>query len=47
LSVYKELMQVYPEAKVLLSVRDPLKWSRVSITIYQVRAVTRFHLMLA
>src|SRR5579863_2236585 len=23
---YKELMQVYPEAKVLLTVRDPEKW---------------------
>jgi hypothetical protein len=36
-AVYKELMQVYPEAKVLLSVRDPLKWyESVYNTIYQV-----------
>lgn len=32
---YKELMQVYPEAKVLLSVRDPEKWyESVISTIY-------------
>ena len=34
---YKELMQAYPQAKVLLSVRDPEKWyESVSNTIYQV-----------
>ncbi len=33
---YKELMQAYPEAKVLLSVRDPEKWyESVITTIYQ------------
>ena len=36
-AVYKELMQAYPEAKVLLSVRDPEKWyESVSNTIYRV-----------
>ena len=36
-AVYKELMQAYPEAKVLLSVRDPDKWyESVYNTIYQV-----------
>jgi hypothetical protein len=36
-AVYKELMQAYPEAKVLLSVRDPEKWyESASKTIYQV-----------
>ena len=36
-AVYKELMQAYPEAKVLLSVRDPEKWyESVYNTIYQV-----------
>ncbi len=35
-AVYKELMQAYPEAKVLLSVRDPEKWyESVASTIYQ------------
>ena len=39
---YKELMQVYPEAKVLLTVRDPEKWyESVISTIYQ---VSRSHL---
>jgi Sulfotransferase domain len=34
---YKELMQAYPDAKVLLTVRDPEKWyESVSNTIYQV-----------
>jgi hypothetical protein len=33
---YKQLMQYYPEAKVLLSVRDPEKWYESSYnTIYQ------------
>ncbi|HKV57881.1 MAG TPA: sulfotransferase [Ktedonobacteraceae bacterium] len=33
---YRELMQVYPDAKVLLSVRDPEKWyESVANTIYQ------------
>ena len=33
---YKELMQAYPEAKVLLSIRDPEKWyESVASTIYQ------------
>jgi Sulfotransferase domain len=35
-AVYKELIQVYPAAKVLLSVRDPEKWyESVASTIYQ------------
>lgn len=34
-AMYKELMQAYPEAKVLLSVRDPEKWyESVASTIY-------------
>jgi hypothetical protein len=34
---YKELMQLYPDAKVLLSVRDPEKWyDSVANTIYRV-----------
>ncbi|HLX58932.1 MAG TPA: sulfotransferase [Ktedonobacteraceae bacterium] len=34
---YEELMQVYPEAKVLLTIRDPEKWYQSVIsTIYQV-----------
>ncbi len=34
---YKELMQAYPHAKVLLTVRDPEKWyESVTNTIYQV-----------
>jgi hypothetical protein len=36
-SFYKELMQAYPQAKVLLTVRDPEKWYKsVLSTIYQV-----------
>ncbi len=35
-SFYKELMEVYPEAKVLLSVRDPEKWyESAANTIYK------------
>ncbi len=38
---YKGLMQEYPEAKVLLSVRDPDKWyESASNTIYNVRRVS-------
>ena len=37
-SFYRELMQEYPDAKVLLSVRDPEKWyESTSNTIYNVR----------
>lgn len=37
---YRELMQVYPDAKVLLSVRDPEKWyESVANTIYRVSHV--------
>ena len=36
-SFYTELMQVYPDAKVVLSVRDPEKWyESVTSTIYQI-----------
>lgn len=36
-SFYEQLMQVYPDAKVLLTVRDPEKWyESVRSTIYQV-----------
>jgi len=35
---YRELMDVYPEAKVLLSVRDPLAWERsMRETVWAVR----------
>jgi hypothetical protein len=41
-SFYKELMQVYPDAKVLLTVRDPEKWYESTYsTIYQL--VNRTH----
>lgn len=41
-SFYKELMEEYPEAKVLLSVRDPERWyESVSNTIYGMRRTTR------
>jgi hypothetical protein len=37
-SFYQELMQRYPEAKVLLSVRDPQRWYTSTLnTIYSVR----------
>src|SRR5689334_21359331 len=39
---YKQLMAEYPEAKVLLSVRDPEKWyESVSSTIYEVSRRSR------
>jgi hypothetical protein len=39
---YKELMEVYPDAKVLLSVRDPEKWyESVQSTIYQASRIRR------
>src|SRR5579884_3535914 len=35
-SFYKQLMEIYPDAKVLLTVRDPEKWyESVISTIYQ------------
>jgi len=38
---YKELMQIYPDAKVLLTVRDPEKWyESAQSTIYQIGNVT-------
>ncbi len=41
---YKELMQVYPDAKVLLSVRDPEKWyESVANTIYRVSHMNPDH----
>jgi len=41
---YKELMQVYPGAKVLLSVRDPEKWyESVASTIYRVSHLNPDH----
>ena len=39
---YEQLMQVYPDAKVLLSVRDPERWyESVSATIYQISKSAR------
>ena len=41
---YKELMQAYPDAKVLLSVRDPEKWyESVASTIYRVSRLNPDH----
>ena len=41
-SFYQELMQVYPEAKVLLSVRDPDLWyESARATIYRTREFAR------
>ena len=38
---YKELMQIYPDAKVVLTVRDPESWyESASSTIYQMRSRT-------
>lgn len=38
---YEELMQTYPDARVLLSVRDPGSWyESVDNTIYQIRRMT-------
>src|SRR5687768_14884397 len=35
---YRELMDVYPEAKVILTMRDPHSWHRsIMTTIYQAR----------
>lgn len=43
-SFYKELMQVYPNAKVLLTVRDPEKWyESVASTIYRVSHMNPDH----
>lgn len=40
-SLYEELMEVYPGAKVLLSVRDPEHWyESTSNTIYNIRRIT-------
>lgn len=39
---YKQLMDAYPDAKVLLTVRDPDRWyDSVRATIYRTREVTR------
>jgi len=39
---YKELMEVYPEAKVILSVRDPDRWYESTLdTIYFTATVTK------
>jgi hypothetical protein len=41
---YKELMQAYPDAKVLLTVRDPEKWyESVTNTIYRVSRLNPDH----
>lgn len=40
---YKELMEVYPDAKVLLSIRDPERWyESVRETIYQLNGTLPF-----
>lgn len=40
-SFYEELMEAYPEARVLLSVRDPERWyESTSNTIYNIRRLT-------
>ena len=41
-SFYEQLMQAYPNAKVILSVRDPEKWyESASATIYRVSTLSR------
>jgi hypothetical protein len=41
-SFYKQLMEVYPDAKVLLTVRDPEKWYESAIsTIYQPHRIAK------
>lgn len=41
-SYYEQLMQVYPDAKILLSVRDPELWyESVRATIYRTRELAR------
>lgn len=41
-SFYEQLMQAYPDAKVLLSVRDPEKWyESATATIYRVSKLSR------
>ena len=40
-SFYEELMETYPDAKVLLSVRDPERWYKSTLnTIYNLRRIT-------
>src|SRR5436853_403737 len=43
---YKELMRQYPDAKVLLSVRDPEKWHTSALnTIFSIRQTSRMGLV--
>jgi len=41
---YKELLELYPDAKVLLTVRDPRKWYKSATFIYSVITTLNYHL---
>jgi len=40
---YKELLELYPDAKVVLTVRDPKRWYKSAKFIYHVLGVLNFH----
>merc|ERR1711892_661825 len=40
---YKELMEIFPDAKVLLTVRDPKKWYKSACFIYYIISTLNFH----
>ena len=41
---YKELLQMNPSAKVLLTVRDPKRWYKSAMFIYSVLITLNYHL---
>eukprot|EP00092_Neocalanus_flemingeri_P013451 GFUD01014503.1.p1 GENE.GFUD01014503.1~~GFUD01014503.1.p1 ORF type:complete len:288 (-),score=103.38 GFUD01014503.1:191-1054(-) len=41
---YKELLEIYPTAKVLLTVREPKKWYKSACFIYSVITCLNYHL---
>jgi len=40
---YTELMELYPDAKVVLTVRDPKRWYKSAMFIYKVLGTLNFH----
>ena len=40
---YKELLNIYPDAKVLLTVRDPKRWYKSACFIYYVISTLNYH----
>ena len=44
MSRYKELLEMNPSAKVLLTVRDPKKWYKSAMFIYTVFITLNYHL---